>query len=94
MDFLKETGGKFLKDVVPFIFSSLYKFPIYEMDFGSGNPMWIGRVSLPFKNVVVFIDTKSGDRIEAWVNLKDEDMAKFESDIELLACASTTTLNA
>ncbi|KAL0005475.1 hypothetical protein SO802_013036 [Lithocarpus litseifolius] len=65
-----------------------------EMDFGWGNPMWIGRVSLPFKNDFVFVDTKSGDGIEAWVNLKEEDTAKFESDKELIAYASTTSLNA
>ena len=95
LDFLKDASEKVLKqDVVPFNFTSLCRFPIYEMDFGWGNPMWIGRVSLPFKNVVVFLDTKSGDGIEAWVNLKEEDMAKFESDTELLAYASTTTLNA
>ena len=68
--------------------------PIYEVDFGWGKPIWVGRVSLPFKNVVVFIDTKSGGGIEAWVNLNEEDMAKFESDTNLLAYVSTTTLNA
>ena len=95
LDFLKDASEKVLKqDVVPFNFTSLCRFSIYEMDFGWGNPMWIGRVSLPFKNVVVFIDTKSGDGIEAWINLKEEDMAKFESDTELLAYASTTTLSA
>ncbi|KAF3962587.1 hypothetical protein CMV_012918 [Castanea mollissima] len=94
LDFIKEASEKVLKqDIVPFNFTSLCRFPIYEMDFGWGNPMWIGRVSLPFKNVTVFIDTKSGDGIEAWVNLKEEDMAKFESDPELLAYASTTSLN-
>ena len=94
LDFLKEETEKIQKkDIVPFSFSSLCRFPIYEMDFGWGNPMWIGRVSLPFKNVTVFIDTKSGDGIEAWVNLKEDDMAKFESDPELLAYASTTSLN-
>ncbi|KAF3959783.1 hypothetical protein CMV_015434 [Castanea mollissima] len=67
LDFLKETSGIFMKDVVPFIFSSLCRLPKYEMDFGWGNPMWIGQVSLPFKNVVVFIDNKSGDGIEAWL---------------------------
>ncbi|KAM3749331.1 hypothetical protein ACB098_05G176400 [Castanea mollissima] len=89
-----KASEKVLKhDIVPFNFTSLCRFPIYEMDFGWGNPMWIGRVSLPFKNVTVFIDTKIGDGIEAWVNLKEEDMAKFESDPELLAYASTTSLN-
>ncbi|XP_030958773.1 stemmadenine O-acetyltransferase-like [Quercus lobata] len=95
LNFLKEASGKVMKeDIVPFNFSSWCKFPMYEVDFGWGNPMWIGLVSLPFKNVVIFIDTKSADGIEAWVNLKEEDMAKFESDTELLAYASTTTLNA
>lgn len=56
-------GEKYLEDVVPFILSgSLYK------KFGWGNPLWIGWVSLPFKNVVIFIDTNSGDGIEAWVH--------------------------
>ncbi|KAF3447756.1 hypothetical protein FNV43_RR08459 [Rhamnella rubrinervis] len=31
------------------------------------------------------IDTKYGDGIEAWVNLEEEDMAKFEADEEVLA---------
>ncbi|KAM4102173.1 hypothetical protein ACB094_05G203900 [Castanea mollissima] len=95
LNFLKEaTSEKVLKkDIVQFNFSSWCRFPIYETDFGWGNPMWIGEVSPPFKNATVFIDTKSGDGIEAWVNLKEEDMAKFESDSELLAYASTTSLN-
>ncbi|KAL4593831.1 hypothetical protein ACB092_M010500 [Castanea dentata] len=94
LDFLKEASEKVLKqDIVQFNFTSWCRFPIYEMDFGWGNPMWIGKVSSPFKNTTVFIDTKSGDGIEAWVNLKEEDMAKFESDPELLAYASTTSLN-
>ncbi|KAL4637624.1 hypothetical protein ACB092_03G090400 [Castanea dentata] len=95
LNFLKEASGKVMKeDVVPFNFSSWCRFPMYEVDFGWGNPMWIGLVSMPFKNVVIFIDTKSGDGIEVWVNLKEEDMAKFESDTGLLGYASITTLNA
>ena len=50
------------------------------MKFGWGNPVWIGWVSLPFKNVVIFIDTNSGHGIEAWVHLNEKDMAKFESE--------------
>ncbi|KAL4637622.1 hypothetical protein ACB092_03G090200 [Castanea dentata] len=74
LDFVKGANEKVLKqDTDPFNFTSLCRFPIYEMSFGWGNPMWIGRVSLPFKNVV-FVGTKSGDGIEAWVNLKEEDM--------------------
>ena len=55
-----------------------------------GKTLWVGRVSLPFKNLVTFTDTKFGDGIEAWINLKEEDMAKFERDKELLSCVSTT----
>ena len=95
LNFLEEASAKVMKeDVVPFSFSSWCRLPMYEVDFGWGNPVWIGLVSMPFKNVVIFIDTKSGDGIEVWVNLKEEDMAKFESDTELLAYASITTLNA
>ncbi|XP_023889059.2 stemmadenine O-acetyltransferase [Quercus suber] len=95
LNYLKEASEKLLKeDIVQFNFSSWCRFPMYEVDFGWGNPMWIGLVSAPSKNVGVFIDTKSGDGIEAWVSLKEEDMAKFESDSELLAYASNTTLNA
>jgi shikimate O-hydroxycinnamoyltransferase len=61
LDLTKEFGSKIMKeDIVPLYFTSLCRFPIYEVDFGWGNPIWVGRVSLPYKNVVVFIDRKSG----------------------------------
>ncbi|XP_059281094.1 stemmadenine O-acetyltransferase-like [Lycium ferocissimum] len=61
-------------------FSSLCTFPLYEADFGWGKPMWVGSGRLATKNIIGFMDTKSGDGVEAWVNLKVEDMAKFEVD--------------
>ncbi|KAK4380521.1 hypothetical protein RND71_002383 [Anisodus tanguticus] len=66
-------------------FSSLCKFPLYEADFGWGKPMWVGSARLATKDIIGFMDTKSGDGVEAWVNLKAEDMAKFETDKQLLA---------
>ncbi|KAK2637876.1 hypothetical protein Ddye_025671 [Dipteronia dyeriana] len=42
------------------------------------------------RNITFLLDTKNGDGIEAWVNLTDEDMAKFETDKELLTYASPT----
>ncbi|KAL6983429.1 shikimate O-hydroxycinnamoyltransferase [Sarracenia purpurea var. burkii] len=86
LKFLKE-GAKNFKtgEVVSFSFSSLCRFPLYEADFGWGKPAWVALASMPFKNVVMFMETQSGDGIEAWVNLKDEDMAKFQVDKELLA---------
>ncbi|KAK4763661.1 hypothetical protein SAY87_013099 [Trapa incisa] len=86
MSFMRERGDQILKgEMVSFSFTSLCRFPIYEADFGWGKPVWAGSASLTFKNLVVFLDTKAGDGIEAWVNLRSEDMAKFEKDRELLA---------
>ncbi|KAK3443272.1 hypothetical protein EUGRSUZ_B03225 [Eucalyptus grandis] len=86
---LKERSSRISRgEVVSFSFTSLCRFPMYEADFGWGKPAWVGSASLTFKNLIVFMDTKSGDGIEAWVNLKEDDMAKFEQDKELLALVS------
>lgn len=91
LNFMKERTAQIRKgDVVSFSFTSLCRFPIYDADFGWGKPVWVSAARLPFKNLVTFIDTKSGNGIEAWINLKEEDMAKFECDEELLAHVSPT----
>ncbi|XP_028779024.1 vinorine synthase-like [Neltuma alba] len=79
-------------ELVPVTFTSLCRFPVYEVDFGWGNPTWTGPPTWKFKNVIVFKDTKSGGGIEAYVNLTKDDMAKFERDEELLAHVSTKGL--
>lgn len=85
LNFMKERAkGVNTGEVVSFSFTSLCGFPLYEADFGWGKPIWVGSASLTFKNLVVFLDTRSGDGIEAWINLKLEDMAKLEADKELL----------
>ncbi|VVA13233.1 PREDICTED: vinorine synthase [Prunus dulcis] len=87
LSFLKQRVAEFMKgEVVSLNFTSLCRFPLYETDFGWGKPVWVGSASLPFKNLVVFMDTESGGGIEAWVNLKEEDMAKFQEDEQLLSC--------
>uniref|UniRef100_A0A2N9ILY6 Uncharacterized protein n=1 Tax=Fagus sylvatica TaxID=28930 RepID=A0A2N9ILY6_FAGSY len=43
---------------------------------------------IPCKNVVVMMSTKDGDGIEMWINMKEEDMAMFEHDPELLSLAT------
>ncbi|MCL7047009.1 hypothetical protein MKW94_029481 [Papaver nudicaule] len=65
-------------------FTSWYRFPIYEADFGWGKPLRVTPSVFPYKNVVVLMDTKSGDGIEAWVSMTKDDMAEFECDDELL----------
>ncbi|CAN4124056.1 unnamed protein product [Withania somnifera] len=74
--------------LVLFNFTSLCRLPLYEADFGWGKPIWVGSASLVLKDVIGFLDTKSGNGIEAWVNLKEEDMATFEADKELLSWCS------
>ncbi|KAH9724863.1 F21J9.9 [Citrus sinensis] len=71
------------------IISSLCKFPVYEADFGLGKPISVAWGCFPYKNVIHFMDTKSGDGIEVWVHLEEEVMAIFENDQELLAYVST-----
>ncbi|WRX14188.1 hypothetical protein QQP08_006675 [Theobroma cacao] len=79
---VNESSNK--EETVPFVFTSLCRFPAYEADFGRGKPIWVSSASLTTKNLVVFMDTASGDGIEAWINLKEEDIAVFGSDKELL----------
>ncbi|KAG2707966.1 hypothetical protein I3760_05G170100 [Carya illinoinensis] len=89
LNFIKELAARLTEgELVSFSFTSLCRFPIYEADFGWGKPVWVGSASLTFKNLVAFLDTKSGNGIEAWINLKEEDMAKLECDEELLALVS------
>ncbi|MCL7029926.1 hypothetical protein MKW94_007585 [Papaver nudicaule] len=70
-------------------FTSWCRFPIYEANFGWGRPIWVGSCTLPMKNVVYLMDTNSsGDGIEAWVSLSQEDMDEFERHPELAAFVS------
>ncbi|KAK7280912.1 hypothetical protein RIF29_08485 [Crotalaria pallida] len=87
LDFLKSCSQRVLvkEELVPFHFTSLCKFPLYDADFGWGEPTWVGSPTLPFKNLVVFVDNKHGGGIEAYIHMTMEDMAKFEADEELVA---------
>ncbi|KAM5573955.1 acyltransferase Pun1-like [Rosa sericea] len=67
--------------------TSVCKFPLYEIDFGWGKPTWVSSPS-EHKNFILLLDTKSGDGIEAWVTLDQQEMAIFECDEELLAFSS------
>jgi shikimate O-hydroxycinnamoyltransferase len=88
----QESGGSsnfFEENLVALCFTSLCRFPVYEADFGWGKPVWVASARLLYKNLVGFFDTKSGNGIEVWINLDEEDMAKFEVDKELLAYVSS-----
>ncbi|XP_050219773.1 stemmadenine O-acetyltransferase-like [Mercurialis annua] len=78
-------------EVIGFFFTSLCKMPIYEADFGWGKPVFVSSANLPLKNLVSFLDAKQGGAIEAWINLNEENMAKFEIDKEFLAHLNSST---
>ncbi|XWS69154.1 hypothetical protein CRYUN_Cryun04dG0155300 [Craigia yunnanensis] len=65
-------------------------FPPYETDFGWGRPIWVGSASLTFNNLMVFMDKSSSGAIEACINMKEEGIARFEGDKELLAFVCST----
>jgi len=77
-----------------FTFSSWCRFPIYEADFGWGKPTWVTTTSCCSSNkLIVLMDTRDGDGIEAIVNMEENYMAKFEHDFELLQYASLNPNN-
>ncbi|KAG8652650.1 stemmadenine O-acetyltransferase [Manihot esculenta] len=70
-----------------FGFSSWCRFPFYEVDFGWGKPTWVA-TPLKFHNVAIFLDSKDGEGIEAWVSLSEEHMMKFEQNPGICAYSS------
>ncbi|XVF35843.1 hypothetical protein REPUB_Repub19eG0006000 [Reevesia pubescens] len=74
-------------------FSSWCNFGLYEIDYGWGKPTWVtctasNKSETVFTNMIVLMDTKMGDGIEAWVFLDEQDMVMLEQNDELLAFGS------
>ncbi|WCJ36910.1 HXXXD-type acyl-transferase family protein [Euphorbia peplus] len=74
-----------------FGFSSWCRFPFYKTDFGWGNPIWVA-TTLKFNETAIFIDTKDGEGIEAWVTLPKEDMVKFQQNHDICSYASFSSI--
>ncbi|OAY47916.1 stemmadenine O-acetyltransferase [Manihot esculenta] len=88
--FLKKKGEELGKNpnlMKVFGFSSWCRFPFYEADFGWGKPSWV-TTALKLHKVAIFIDSKDGEGIEAWVCLPKEDMVKFEQNPGMCAYSS------
>ncbi|PHT96447.1 hypothetical protein BC332_34627 [Capsicum chinense] len=68
--------------------SSLCKFPfIQDLDFGFGKPIRASMAKGPFNKAMFLMRTNDG-RIEALVNLNEEEMSVFEHDEHLLQFAA------
>ncbi|XP_016499658.2 epi-neemfruitin B 7-O-acetyltransferse L7AT-like [Nicotiana tabacum] len=88
---LKEIGEFCSKGADHYGFTSWCKFGFYDIDFGFGKPIWISSISsrcLFFMNLIILMETKCVDGIEAWVTLDEEEMNMIVGNQELLVFAS------
>ncbi|KAK2997798.1 hypothetical protein RJ639_028562 [Escallonia herrerae] len=87
---VRDFGSK--EEVDYFGFTSWCKFGFYEADFGWGKPIWVSSVGISggsvFMNLIVLMDTRCGEGIEAWVTLDEQEMNILERNVELIALAS------
>ena len=72
-------------DIENFIFSSRCRFPVYEVDYGWGKPVWVCPIGKSTKNRLTLMSTRSGDGVEAWVTMLEEDMTMLESNHEMVS---------
>ncbi|KAL0413479.1 UNVERIFIED_CONTAM: Stemmadenine O-acetyltransferase [Sesamum radiatum] len=66
-------------------FSSWCGFPLYEVDYGWGKPISLG-ASAPIKNTTVLVNSRSGDGVEAFITMPQDNVEILESQIKLLSC--------
>ncbi|XP_010531415.1 PREDICTED: BAHD acyltransferase At5g47980-like [Tarenaya hassleriana] len=91
LEFVKEMVKLYsrTKDLELYTSNSWCKLQIYEADFGWGKPVWVtGRGTSIFKNLMLLLDAKDGEGVEAWITLSQEHMKVLEHDTEFLEFAS------
>nr|AMZ03409.1 acyltransferase ACT3 [Plectranthus barbatus] len=70
-------------------FSSWTRFPLYDVDFGWGNPVWCCTTALPVKNLTILISTSGGDGIEAWVNMNQHNLEILQTQFQLIPTSNS-----
>ncbi|KAL1834858.1 hypothetical protein ACET3Z_004509 [Daucus carota] len=68
-------------------FNTLCNFPMYDVDFGWGEPEWVGVTNVPVE-LVVLMDSKCRTKVEAMVSLTEADMNRFENHPDIVALTS------
>ncbi|KAJ4845095.1 hypothetical protein Tsubulata_037916, partial [Turnera subulata] len=87
---LNNANGELQKDMYKpdtdcYLFSSWCRFPMYEADHGWGKPCWVTMpMNQKLRNVIVLMDTKDGDGVEALATLDKSGMHIFEEDPEII----------
>lgn len=85
----KPPGYDEIKDVHNlFIYTSWCGFPLYNADFGWGKPLWATTCGWFVSNGMLLTDTRDGRGVEVIVNMEEEDIVRFERDVELLQYAT------
>ncbi|KAL0397399.1 UNVERIFIED_CONTAM: Stemmadenine O-acetyltransferase [Sesamum calycinum] len=67
-----------------FLISSWCRFPMYEVDFGWGKPVWVCTTALLVNNLVILMSTRDGSGIDAWINLLPDQVQSLESQFKLI----------
>ncbi|KAL0448666.1 UNVERIFIED_CONTAM: Vinorine synthase [Sesamum latifolium] len=73
------------------VFSSWCGFPVYKVDYGWGNPIWVCSSGWPLKNFTVLMNSRCGDGIEAWVSTSKGNIEMLETQINLIPAATLAT---
>ncbi|PWA87364.1 transferase, Chloramphenicol acetyltransferase-like domain protein [Artemisia annua] len=74
-----------------FRFSSWCRLVVNECDFGWGTPVWVSSANFNDENCIILMDSRKDDGIEAWVVMNENDMHKFEHNIQLQEYVSSAT---
>ncbi|KAL3505487.1 hypothetical protein ACH5RR_035328 [Cinchona calisaya] len=89
---LKEIGEFGSKEEVDYLgFSSWCGFGFYDIDFGWGKPVWVSSFAMDapvFMNLIILMETRYGDGIEAWVTLDQQEMDILQQNHEIMAFSS------
>ncbi|GFP91311.1 vinorine synthase [Phtheirospermum japonicum] len=84
LDDLNQFGGMLMTGQVEmFGFTSWCRFPVYEADFGWGKPIWLGPAEMP-NDGAVLVNSRCGDKIEAWVNMNQDALSILEAKFKLI----------
>ncbi|KAG8363683.1 hypothetical protein BUALT_Bualt19G0047900 [Buddleja alternifolia] len=97
-EYIKEAknGGNYVKNLSSLValilkgevgwcsLTSWTRFPVYEVDYGWGTPIWFCTTAFALRNSAILVDNKCGDGIEAWVNMNQECIEMLETQIKLI----------